>query len=242
MSKNKQVLLAFSGGLDSTYLLYDLVRSGVKVDLVTGTNALQFPQQVRQLKAIESIIGELAAMVQEKLLDYSPAEPRMMDVPVADHGRSRLGQNVAWLTALLYALYPKTTDVYLGYVLGDSCALTLQDNIYAWQYMLRANMVEPDQDGEFPQLSAPLQAFRKSDILDRIPDRLARHTTWCESYGEEDDCGVCPSCLTMMSALADFDIRFQVNAAPPSIISRVRAMRVKNQQSKTELLKDSDDK
>lgn len=233
-------IVAFSGGLDSTYLLYDLLNTGFHADLVTGRfTEGDTKQGDRQEKAIASIIAEIKQMVDEGELPRGVDTVTEFPVPGTHCGRMSLGQNTSWLLVLLHALKIDTKAVHLGYVLGDSCALTVQDMQSVWVYMLQTAAVQPDCDGELPVLKFPLLASKKSFIISRIPDRLARHVTWCENRDDEDDCGLCPSCRTMESAMADFDIYYTGQLAPKSLVARVKKMRRKRIKHRTALLKEN---
>jgi 7-cyano-7-deazaguanine synthase in queuosine biosynthesis len=183
-----KILLPFSGGLDSTYLLHKAIKDGHYVEAIYVT------LENNECKAKR----EIAACY--KILDYYKKEYgvnvhfNIRNKFMLDFGEGlELKQPIAWLTALAYSVDTSFGEVQLGYCIGDHANSYRQEILNIWEaYRGLAG-------GELPPLTFPIIKELKSQYAQKLPNRVFQMTTFCESNNEEDtDCGECHSCRRAM--------------------------------------------
>lgn len=223
----RPTLLALSGGLDSTFLLYACMKDNKSVDIVTANYSQFHAQSKRQNIAIKKVIKEIKKIKKEESLPGCISEIRKYQFTPYHRGALKLGQNVPWLSMLLQNLRDIDQDVMLGYINGDSVLPYLNDTRLAWSHMLAASAI----DSRYYQLYTPLVNTKKYQILEQIPSRLLKLVTWSEGTQAEDDCGSCPSCMSMQVAYEEYRIRNRVNKLCQEFKERIKAMAVKRKLS-----------
>lgn len=205
-SSGKRVLLMFTGGLDSTYLLRKLLSEGNMVDLlyVTGVacskkheNELIARQQIIDtFKADESLPGRIVAEQIANLRQYS------MD---NDNVGMAFQQVLPWFYSLMKHVNPeKHKYAAMGYVNGDSVAYWLPKVEIAWRELMQ--VVYPIEDANDPilKLALPLMTTTKRTIIKSLGRDLLSKIWVCElpiSVTSDDApkyksaCDQCPACL-----------------------------------------------
>lgn len=185
MFDNKKAFVLWSGGLDSTFLIYKLLSEGYYVRTgyinLTGNG----DQTRREQEAIEAMIPYFAEHFPQdfihigKLIEYS-----------LYNANSIFSLNYPPLFMLTpYFVGSDTTEVAIGYVMNDDACSFIKE-IETIYYSLRGITGQ-----ELPKLSFPLLKYKKETIWNTIPKELQSKVTWCE-LTESIGCD-CPSCKRM---------------------------------------------
>lgn len=209
MTVEKHPLILFSGGNDSTFLLYEtLTNTDAHVLYVEGN---QNSDKVRaELKAREAIKEWLNENTLHRVLsdtkyinsvyasDITYGNERGTDV----FNAVTLAQPVSWLMSALYHYNPVIHScVQLAYLCGDDIAASLTTLQYAWDHLCFSVKQQS------VPIQFPLKNYRKSYILENLPKELANLTWVCElpvpkenSDSKEQElipCGRCIACTNL---------------------------------------------
>ena len=209
-------LVPWSGGLDSTYLVYKLLKEGHNVTAVCFDMNPQVKsyQDVRQREAISKIrklFSEDYSVRLEILTLYDEIDIRAFSTRNA----FAFVQFPTIINAILYTLVPEHDYVALGYVVGDDIMSWMNDIVHlfnAWKPFLREN--------EYTELVLPLAKMSKYHIYHSLPSEIRKYVTWCESEREvtHRGCGSCRSCLKMKSYIDGIEFEPQLDLS--SILSK----------------------
>lgn len=180
-------LLLFSGGLDSTWLLANMLETtDVDILYVTG------PQLGAKAVAEQAAQKRILAWV-KKNRPYSVRNVFDMQtgngVPVGV--QYRFAQVLPWFyAAMTHATADRHTRVIIAYVQGDGVARHLTELRWAWDYLKVVVMERP------VELTFPLQDCSKADLIDTIPADLYKLIWFCETPVKRKQCGFCTPCIT----------------------------------------------
>jgi len=191
----KKILIPFSGGLDSTYLVYKTL-SEKNIPITTYfsiTNNGLKPQieRIHRKLILEKINNEFNTYI----LDYESGGE------VGLHGSNSvaLPQPLTWIYCLHFL--PKNYDVVqLAYVLGDHAVSFIKDIkklIKAYQPFLKENVKV--------KIEFPLTKLLKEEICDKLPEEIKELIWTCENpkeiYNNEKEgtliyqpCNKCTAC------------------------------------------------
>ncbi len=198
-------LVLFSGGLDSTYLLFHALRAYECVDVVSMELTLQHEKNKREKLAREKIITSMKRVTKNDKL-YGRISIIHDDVPVPgyNHGNVHLGQPSLWMLAAMCSVTPQTSVIYHGIVNSDNCSVMMDSVSNAWNAIQKASRCT-GFNGELIKYEAPLVFCDKKELL--ITEALwpvYRHISWCESHSKGNDCGICKSCHVMANTASFF--------------------------------------
>lgn len=194
MSKSYNYLVPWSGGLDSTYLIFKLLNEGHVVD-AHYTNLNGMTQDDRQLKAVKELADIFRNNYQDKLNLYVNSES----------ANTKLRSNRFCLDQVLFHIFNivrnielKHDAVALGYVVRDAAISYLPEikRIYnSYKGIAWGNSL--------PVLTFPLMKTTKEMICRDLPFIYKDKVTWCENFGEQDNCGKCDSCKRMLNLMPE---------------------------------------
>jgi len=188
----KVPLVLFSGGLDSTYLVYELLKHS-PVDVVY-CNADQHTNKIEAERiAREKIIAEFDTLnTRFKVRNQYEADR----FSLSQNPAVLFQQPPAWIFGALSVIDPrKHSSLEVGYVSGD-CALTYRHEMTrAWNALNELCLSE-----NLP-LKMQLMRWTKQDILGMIPDELRKLVWICELPKADlvenapiQACGTCAAC------------------------------------------------
>lgn len=183
-------LVPWSGGLDSTYLLYKLLSEGHAVEAVLYSIDID-EQGKRQTRAI-------SAMAEGYFSKNYPATFSVLhhagSMPGVAHNTPVYLTQVLWHIFMIMKSVSDHDYVALGYVMNDDAVSFLPEisTIYnSYSGIARS----------LPELVFPLVKTKKNQAYYNLPRELRESVTWCESTEPSDRCGTCPSCKRMVEVL-----------------------------------------
>lgn len=184
--KQKHPLIVFSGGLDSTYLLYcTLLTSDV---YTCYFEANQGPSKIHaEHDARESIIRILEQITGHRVIRDTIVTIPDVQTVIKDHWDKRhhqtvskvpdkaWGQSHQWLNALLYVSdASKHSEIMMGYLSDDGLAQYYDSIIETWRLLQRTAKTTP------VDLKFPLSVIPKENVFRRLPLEIQRATWTCE--------------------------------------------------------------
>lgn len=221
--------VAWSGGLDSTFLVWKLLSQGHSVDAVYLKVHNNKEQAERELKAI----GEMTLLFSR---GGKPFTFRGVGVEITvNHSVfSELQQVPVWLFGLLCDSELHSYDrVALAYVLND-CAVSYLDEIQRTWDSYRGFSSSWESEGRsLPDIEFPLIKVSKSYIANALPFEFLKHVTFCES--DTDLCGMCPSCKRWKDLENSHHIPDSIRRFEPKVVELdIREKSMSNGNPKTE--------
>jgi 7-cyano-7-deazaguanine synthase in queuosine biosynthesis len=173
MKKAKKVLVLWSGGLDSTYVVYKNLKDGNGVLPVYGEIVNNEDKTLIEKQQVE-ILHKLF----REDYDYSYLSNIVFNCKIEILGSNHLDllQLPIWLTTILYSQYLKEADeVHIGYVCNDDAASYIEDikKIY--------NSFAPLYSFKLPKLVFPIIKYKKEHIINLLPKKYLKQTSSCET-------------------------------------------------------------
>ncbi len=181
---NKTVF--WSGGLDSTYLIYKLLCDGFHVDAYYIKLENNKNKTKRELNAIQHILP----LFKKYNFTYKGILSTVAIEQVEDN-TTIFHQSPIWIMLSLFVKGPLS----IGYVMNDDAISYLDDyrKIITDLNVLRDSPLE---------IEFPLQKFKKETIIKLLPKEYLKHIVYCESE-KKSKCGVCHPCLRFKEALSN---------------------------------------
>jgi 7-cyano-7-deazaguanine synthase in queuosine biosynthesis len=182
----------WSGGLDSTYLIYSNLRNGNMVDAFYVEVKNNSTKTKKELKAIETISEYFKTKFPGCFTHsiVSSIEVFLFDKNVV------LSQVPMWIFSSLWATkdYTNTDQVEIAYVMNDDAISFLEDIKNAYSSFF------PFMEKNIP-IAFPLSKVKKEEILKFIPEELLKSISVCEGEDENRFCGKCHSCARLKYSL-----------------------------------------
>lgn len=195
----KKVLIPFSGGLDSTYLVYKNLKEGNEVFLAHFKIANNEDKFEREFLAIKDIYSKLKERFPDSKLwwpfreDLNGGQITYQTVEfIGDHMISG-PQPPIWVFCLAYHEdLPYVDEVQMGYVIGDEAISYLPEINKLYRSLAPFMKKTP------PPLKFPLIKEHKWVIWGYLPDNIKKDVVFCESATEDrySPCGDCVPCLS----------------------------------------------
>lgn len=206
----KQPAVLFSGGLDSTYVLYDALRhhSQVRVYMldIVGWPDLMMRQKEACTKILDLFRSSEFSNANSLGTIISTDTVKAYDSVAINRSHLHGFRQAALITKALleFGSIHDVMSISVGLVKGDNGVPTFKHYQDAWSAIYRVTF---PFGKEPPSLDAPAISMTKEDIIAALPNSALRLVEWCGShqsqYSEEaQGCGRCPSCLTMAKTVA----------------------------------------
>lgn len=206
MSNNKHPLIVFSGGLDSTFLLFRNLLEGPVYTLYVKSS--QGERKIeKELKARERIIKHLEKVtgnkvLQDYIVDLSVKVSWRTNNYANDEGLGfhkshwRFKQPFLWFHGMFSVVNSEIhSKVLMGYVTGDQISSQLHRLHEAWVSLSIVTF------SEVVPLDFPLMFVRKTDMLRDLDEKIVKLTWTCEEPTEKGRaCQRCAACHTLMAA------------------------------------------
>lgn len=197
-------LILFSGGMDSTYLLYSRLREGYMHQglLYVGSVDTHGIKANAELWARNRILSWLRAKYPK--FTFTPERP-FNNVQFGGAEGRKFGQPISWLVGAMEIAHDTYSEVAIGYVIGDQVLQFADKMQAAWSALWSFT-----KHGDAVPLNFPLRSITKANIMDEMPLELYERTWVCEDpidvlreYGDYEDgmhpylqCGKCVPCIT----------------------------------------------
>ena len=186
-------LLCWSGGCDSTLLLYKLLKSGNKNVRTIAINHHAIDAYIQNRTSRMMILRKLA---RRWLKVKEHTELNIRPDCGGDWTHRSMGQPSIWQFNAITYLGEKE-NLYLGYIKPD-CIWHYRTELFTiFENVCRIS----DRSGK---LLLPLEWYSKGDVIkELIKVGLDKLVWWCEKPASENDfkpCGKCPPCKTVISA------------------------------------------
>lgn len=195
-NKNEKIpLVLFTGGLDSTYLLYDRLTNHTDVDIFYCNWDSLYNKKHAETKAQASIIEYIKA-----ISSFSIQNKYKFDLDSKFPFQNfQYNQPLAFITSALSIVdLNRHSCVEMGYIREDDIVHDLPHLLSAW------NSLSLLLKGEVVPLKFPLIRECKTDIYKHLPKKLRKLTFSCEIPNEKkigrnkfiyEPCGDCPACI-----------------------------------------------
>jgi len=182
----KQVLLLFSGGLDSTYLLYKNLKEGNKVYCIymsIKNNRLKPEMEIESLQSIIKVFEE----------EFKTKIPlQINNITIASPGELLLFKQLPiHVLSIIMSLEYNFNEVQIGYCMNDDMISYLED--LKKLYISYQPFIEKD----LPLITFPLFKISKQMMLHDLPESVRGLVFSCENPKEHlKPCGDCIPCIT----------------------------------------------
>lgn len=190
---DKLPLILWSGGLDSTYLVWDHVSNGRSVDVM----------YINLHNNVESCKREIAARDQIKKLLEQFKEGRIrndiiVDMPSMDVADEvQMSQALVWMFAYhLNFDTLKHSHAELAYVRGDDFWHISNSIAEAHKHLLRCFRGEEQFRIKYPMEWMDKTTIYKDFNQNEFSRQLLQYVVWCEREESSNDCD-CASCTKM---------------------------------------------
>ena len=170
MNKPKHILVSFSGGIDSTYLVYKNLKKGYRV-----TGLYTTIQNNDNKVMVEKFQVEKLTRLFNKEFD-NQFDLRMGMSVYAQCGSNLIFKQITiWLVSLLYE-GDKYDEIHIGAVMNDDMISYVDDIKKMWKAMLFLK----DQE-EIAPLLFPITKMTKWQIVEALPQQYKELVTYCEN-------------------------------------------------------------
>ena len=198
---NKPILLLFSGGLDSTYLLYKHLKEGNQVYAVYNqirNNDLQYKAELVAIKNIEKYF-------QKELKETKSEISYESNYELFNGNNSILFQQIpGHISTIINFIRKDIYEVQIGYTAHDDVIPYLDDIkkiYYSYQSLF---------DHKLPPLRFPLKKLKKWQSYKELPDELKNYICFCPNskvkHNKIIPCGNCEKCY-QLKMIGKFDIQ-----------------------------------
>lgn len=195
----KRVLISWSGGLDSTALIYKYLQNNWEVDTVY----IDIKNNSTKSKSEKNAIKKILPYLKDYKFKYLG---ECCDVHIKVNCKDdhiSLKQPPIWLFGLYYVSDNDYDEIAIAYIMND-CAISYIDEIKGiWESYNKFTT-----GFDLPELKFPFIKKHKSELLGILPDKIIKHTVFCEYpikvnnfsnlenflTGDYTECGKCGSC------------------------------------------------
>jgi len=191
----KRALVLFSGGMDSTYLMWEMAEAGTQVDYIYADGA-----QGRNKSSVEEDSrGEIISLIKEYWPGWYPhGGGRVLSkVNLSATPKAKWRQALPWMVAAIEMVDPDVhTSVNIGYCADDDTLQEMHSMIEAWNAMWRFT-----KKGDVVPLKFPLRHTTKFAMMRDLPPEIYAATWVCElpttnARKGATACGRCEPCMT----------------------------------------------
>jgi hypothetical protein len=205
---NKFPLLVFSGGMDSSYMLWKQLEQGdvhtcyikatqsqdkIPMELAARKKIIEFFEKKTGNKVLTDTVVDLGNCFEATRISHVGYTTRWNNkVPDLAFGQAHV-----WLFGMQFAADGEYhSKICLGNVMGDQIAVHLGDLSRAWEHTSAFTRKEP------VPMEFPLMYVTKDIILNSLPLEIIPELWICElprvlSTGKTIACDDCPACETM---------------------------------------------
>jgi 7-cyano-7-deazaguanine synthase in queuosine biosynthesis len=185
--KDKNIFVLWSGGLDSTYLIWNLLQFGNKVT----TGYISLPGNGNQAEREREAINNILPIFQKNYHDRFNYIGEPIEVTFRHSNNNWQLSYPPLFLFLPYIMTNDITEIAIGYVMNDD-AISFLDEIKTIYNAMGGLTQTP-----LPDLTFPLIKHKKETIWYALPEEIRSYVTWCENHYGEPNKDNCPSCKRM---------------------------------------------
>lgn len=190
----KKVIVLFSGGLDSTYLLWKNLEDGNEVQPVY----ISIKNNYNKVKVEKQQTKKLYSKFHEKYGDKIKRVENILDFELITTNYSvNLAQIPIWISGILYYQSKRYDEIQIGYVMNDDAVSYI--DVFKKIYESYSEILN-----EKIPIHFPLVKYSKVNIINNLPEEYHELITACENprilnekYLEDIEykpCGYCDAC------------------------------------------------
>lgn len=180
--RKKRIAMFFSGGLDSTYLLYKNLKEGHKVTPFY----VEISNNIDKCKIEKQQIVKIYNILCQEITDNNLVQPQIISkLEILKHYDNDLKfvQIPIWLFVTNYIAQHKYDEIQIGYIANDDSIPYVEDIKKTYKSM---NWLFHDSSHR-PKLTFPLLKYTKRDMLDVLPPSILELVYSCETPFLGDD-------------------------------------------------------
>jgi 7-cyano-7-deazaguanine synthase in queuosine biosynthesis len=207
--KQKTILVPFSGGLDSTYLVWKLLKEGHKVytvyfKLLNNDSKIKMEQFSRDL-LIKKFDKEFPSLHHDTCVDF---ECRIHNHKVG----YTMAQVPIWILGSFFSCSNTIDEISIAYVMNDDAISYLSEirKLYnSYKFLAHHKL---------PVLNFPLSKIKKQEILHNLPQEYKDLTVSCEApyflkwknkkVVEYSFCGSCVPCERAKKTYSSYETTY----------------------------------
>lgn len=181
-----KILIPFSGGLDSTFLLYSALKNKEDVtpiycNIKNNHDKVEREEQQRDkiLKLLDEEFGTYLSGMNH---------PTMTFQTTTTNFNLLLTQPPIFLTSILYCLDESIKEVRIGYCMNDDAISFIPELKRIW------GAFQGIYAYKLPKLTFPLMKRKKTEYWRELPNEIFQETYFCECPDCGEDCGRCFTC------------------------------------------------
>lgn len=195
--------VCWSGGIDSTLILIDLIKKGIHPKIITFTCDIFGGSQMREFEssARTNILQYLAKeySYEPDIFDYSEISMMTKNLGSEIFGKSVGLVQQPYMMSMISLFCSNNTCVHMGYHLGDDFWTYSYDIISAQKHFMRV------EGGKHIEFSFPLKNMTKADIILKLKEYKfpIDLCTYCYNPTYSGRCGHCDACKRFDSAMVE---------------------------------------
>lgn len=209
-------IVIWSGGFDSTYMLYNLIENGDikdECDLVSlAVNMCGEKQISRECAARTQLLEVFKEKYPEISFRTHTINVTYPEFPCCDLGSNGLSQPILWVCNLI-PFIDSGSRIYFGYISDDEAIPYLHINQDVVDLFIKY------RDLHDVKIEYPLKFWSKRLILTKvfkdtdnpIHNAMLKYCTTCENLLENDYCGDCVPCKNLIFSLLQVIVHNQTN-------------------------------
>ena len=198
----KRILVLFSGGIDSTYLMYKALLEGNDVLFINNVIENNASQTTKEGKAIVQIVEWLKQHFPFQKIESCDFRMKFCIEGFREHGHM-FSQPFMWLCSLgivLQNVNEEVDEIHYGLIARDDGLSYIDDLKNSFDALMMTKKTEKFKG----KLKFPIIKYLKSEIIDELPKELLRLTSSCEYETDDKYCNHCHSCETIKEAFGGY--------------------------------------
>jgi len=195
MKKRKSRLIFWSGGLDSSFLVYDSLMKGYDV----YAEYIEIENNKEKTKREKESIEKMLHRFSELGMNYLRNNCKVSVSPT--FSKIVFSQFPIFLFNIFYKI-GSFDEICLGYVMNDDFCSYIEEckKIYNSIFMFTD---DGKADFKKTELVFPLIKYKKEQIKTVCPDFILDNITFCENADNDDFCGTCHACIRFNNTFPD---------------------------------------
>ena len=173
---SKKIVIFWSGGLDSTSLVYRTLKNNPdsKITSIYSEITNNVEKTKSEKRTIKNIKKEF-----DKFSNYDE-HLDLLKIGISGSQRAIIGitQFMVFFTTISLCLRDYD-EIQIGYIMNDDACSYIND--IQKMYKLLCDEFSTDGDNEFPILTFPLLKYKKWEVQNSLPENILKYVVWCEN-------------------------------------------------------------